>query len=73
MSLIEDAKAAKKAGMNYGVWKSLQPVIPYEKKSPHVKVCKNCGGVMSGKRLEYCCNECRNEMKRKTNMGDTYV
>ena len=73
MSLIEDAKAAKAAGMNYGVWKSLQPVVPYEKKKPHTRVCINCGGVLYGNQHRFCSAECRNEMKFKTSMGDKYV
>lgn len=73
MGLIEDAKAAKDAGMNYGVWKSLQPIAPYKKREPTMKVCINCGDVLVGGRIRFCCNECRNEFKTKNRKGDKYV
>lgn len=73
MGLIEDARAAKEAGMNYGVWKSLQPVVPYKKKEPETKVCANCGDVFTGGRVRFCCSECRAEMRVKNRKGDKFV
>ena len=71
MSLIEDAKAAKAAGMTYGQYMIGRPFTPY--KRPSGKRCINCGGVLYGNQHRFCSAECRNEMKSKTSMGDKYV
>lgn len=73
MGLIEDARAAKEAGMNYGVWKSLQPVVLYKKKEPEAKVYANCGDVLTGGRTRFCRNECRIKMRLKNKKGDKFV
>ena len=43
MSLIEDAKAAKQAGLTYGQYMLKKPFEPYHRASG--KKCKNCGGI----------------------------
>lgn len=71
MSLIDDAKAAKKAGLTYGqymVTKKSDPPKPKEK-----KVCANCGDPLVGGRLRFCCNECRAAFREKNRKGDKYV
>ena len=71
MSLVEDAKAAKEAGLTYGQYMLKKPFEPYHRASG--KKCKNCGGILHGRRLNYCCNECREKMKTKTSRGDLFV
>lgn len=71
MSLIEDAKAAKKAGMTYGQYMMTKPFESY--KRPSGRKCANCGGVLYGNQQKYCSAECRDEMKLKTARGDLFV
>ena len=71
MSLVEDAKAAKKAGLSYGQYMTQKPFTPYRRKNGNK--CANCGGVLYGGQIKYCCSECRAEMKSKTTRGDLFV
>jgi hypothetical protein len=44
--LARNAMLARQAGMSYGKWKALQPIIPIEPKKvdeSHMKTCPYCG------------------------------
>lgn len=72
MSLKDDARAAHKHGVSYGVY--MATIKKSEPPKPRPKaVCKNCGGPLVGGRLRFCCNECRIEFKAKDRKGDKYV
>ena len=72
MSLIDDARAAHKHGVSYGVYMSAIKKSEPPKPKPKA-ACKNCGGPLIGGRLRFCCNECREEFKIKNRKGDKYV
>ena len=62
--LTRDCIAARKAGMTYGKWKSLQPHIEVEKPAQEdlvpKRVCRHCGKeftVEKGRRY-YCDYDC---------------
>lgn len=72
MSLINDAKAAHKHGVTYGVY--MATIKKPEPPKPKVKrACANCGDPLIGGRMKFCCNECREKFKTKERMGDKYV
>ena len=71
MSLVEDAKAAKEAGLTYGQYMMQKPFRPYQKQRG--KKCENCGGVFYGGQMRFCSSECRYQMKAKTAKGDLFV
>ena len=71
MSLIEDAKAAKKAGLSYGQYMLHKPFEPYKK--PTGLRCANCGGPLYGAQRRFCCLECREASKARTRAGDLFV
>ena len=71
MSLVDDAKAAKKAGLSYGQYMMNKPFEPYKRVNGNK--CENCGGLLYGGQRRFCCSECRAEMKSKTNRGDVFV
>ena len=71
MSLAEDAKAAKAAGVSYGTYMMAKGFKPYLK--PEEKRCVNCGGVLYGAQQRFCSRECREEMKVKNRKGDKFV
>lgn len=62
--LARNAMLARQAGMTYGKWKALQPVVKVEE--PEIpegcKKCEECGTLFkarNGKR--FCNDECRNK------------
>ena len=70
--LAQDAAAALAAGMTYGKWKALQPIIPIEPKTPKESfiehVCEHCGCKFirhDCKRVKYCGEKCRDAAARK--------
>lgn len=68
----EDFYMWKRLGYkSYGQYMIQKPFSPYRRESG--KKCANCGGVLSGGQLKFCCSECRAEMKSKTNRGDLFV
>lgn len=71
MSLIEDAKAAREAGLTYGQYMTHKDFIPYKK--PVGPRCKNCNGPLRGGQQRFCSNECRAMMRLKTSRGDWLV
>lgn len=73
MSLIDDAKAAHKHGVSYGVYMSTIKKDHPEPKTPQKRVCANCGDPLVGGRVKFCCNECREKFKSKKRKGDVYV
>jgi hypothetical protein len=71
MSLIEDAKAAKEAGVSYGEYMLQRKFVPYEK--PTGRRCEICGGILTRYQKKFCCKECRDEMKIRESRGDVFV
>lgn len=73
--LAQDAAAARAAGMTYGKWKALQPVVPIEPKlippAKETRRCVVCGVEFVGnvsKRKKYCsiyCSRIANSNKQK--------
>lgn len=72
MSLIDDARAAHKHGVSYGVYMSAIKKTEPPKPKPK-KACANCGGALDGGKLRFCCNECRTAFREKNRKGDKYV
>ena len=71
MSLIEDAKAAKAAGLSYGQYmmnKEQHQFVRF-----HDKRCINCGNRLTGAKLKYCSKHCADQMKKKTANGGKFV
>ena len=68
-SLARDVMLAKQAGMSYGQWKALQPIIPIAKREipDGWRRCEWCGKpfkpVRGGKR--FCEASCRTEAYRE--------
>ena len=73
MSLIDDARAAHKHGVTYGVYMSTIKKDRPEPKPKQKRVCANCGAPLIGGRVKFCSNECRNQFRTKERMGDKYV
>lgn len=71
MGLIEDAKAAKEAGLSYGQYMSQREFVPYEK--PFGRRCEICGGPLSRYQKRFCSKACRDEMKIRESRGDVFV
>ena len=73
MSLIDDARTAKKMGLTYGQYmiRKEQKAIP-PKKILHP--CANCGKELPFRRRKYCCDACGAEMQIKNGKsGGNYV
>lgn len=73
MSLIEDAKAAQEAGLTYGQYMMVKKPASPKPKPDTRKYCANCGDVLTGGRVRFCCSECRAEMRVKNRKGDKFV
>jgi hypothetical protein len=72
MSLIEDARAAKEAGLSYGQYMlQNKPFIRYHRDSG--KRCVVCGGVLSGRQQRFCTDQCRNKHRYANTIGDKFV
>lgn len=71
MGLIEDAKAAKGAGMSYGQYMLQREFIPFEK--PTGKRCEICGAPLIGQQRKFCSRACREEMIIRESKGDVFV
>lgn len=71
MGLIEDAKAAKEAGLSYGQYMLQKDFIPFKK--PKGKRCEICGAPLIGKKLRFCSQECKYERDRRNYRGDYFV
>ena len=63
--LSRNAMLARQAGMSYGKWKALQPIVPIVKKKipDGWKECEGCGKVFKpgDPRQRFCDIGCRNE------------
>ena len=63
-NLARNAMLAKQAGMSYGRWKAMQPVVPVEKKTgipDGWKECEECRKPFkpfNGKQ-RFCCTDCQ--------------
>ena len=67
-NLARNAMLARQAGMSYGKWKALQPVVtPDRKELPEGwRVCANCGKEFKGRsNKKYCNPDCKYENRRK--------
>lgn len=63
-NLAKDAMLARKAGMTYGQWKALQPVVKFERKPDEREcVCEFCGKTfvkLTNQKRKYCDWTCSN-------------
>ena len=60
--LARNAMLARQAGLSYGKWKALQPIVPVEKKPipEGWKECERCGKPFKpGPRQRFCELYCR--------------
>lgn len=68
--LARNAMLARQAGMTYGKWKAMQPVVPIEKKGvipDHWVRCEECGKAFPPKGSKRFCDlECRRIAYEKT-------
>ena len=71
--LLQENAQALAAGMSYGKWKAMQPVVPIEPKKPKQcfveLVCEHCGCTFirhDGKRVKYCGKKCSDAEYRKS-------
>lgn len=71
MSLIEDAKAAKAAGLSYGQYMQQRQHREYVRF--YGKKCLNCGTPLVGSKQKYCSKECREDMRWKISNGGKFV
>lgn len=71
MGLIEDAKAAKEAGLSYGQYMLQRDFITFEK--PTGRRCEICGAPLIGQQRKFCSRACRDEMKIRESRGDVFV
>lgn len=64
-NLARNCMLAKQAGMSYGKWKALQPIVPYEKKEviPEGWIkCEYCGNPFKpAPRQRFCEMYCRQQ------------
>ena len=71
--LARNAMLARQAGMSYGKWKALQPVVPIEKVERPLpegwKTCEQCGKEFFSlrKAQRFCELGCRNEAYAERN------
>lgn len=70
--LARDAAAARAAGMSYGKWRAMQPVVPVEPKKPaeiyREHTCAYCGCKFvryDKKAKKYCGYRCRYNASRE--------
>ncbi len=73
-NLARNALLATQAGMSYGKWKALQPIVePKKKELPEGwRVCPVCGTEFTGQSSKkFCCKKCQvkdyHKRVRKTN------
>ena len=66
--LTMDSIAAQKAGMSYGKWKALQPIVKVDlPETAPKRLCKLCGGEIPPefhKNRTYCSDQCFDEADR---------
>lgn len=57
-NLARNAMLARQAGMSYGKWKALQPIVPIEKKKipDGWKACEHCGEPFKPKQGQKFCD-----------------
>lgn len=68
MSLIDDARAAHKAGLSYGQYMTIKKTSKKKPEPEPKRFCKGCGGTLTGKQKTFCCNECRTYNRNKIKM-----
>lgn len=68
-NLARNAMSARKAGMTYGKWKALQPIVKVERPLDEMEcVCQFCGNTFVKKtrqRRKYCDFICSNQAGRE--------
>lgn len=68
--LARNAMLARQAGMSYGKWKAMQPIVEVKKKPvlEGWEGCKYCGEFFEGKQgKKFCSDDCRREAYREKN------
>lgn len=74
MSLIEDAKAARKAGMTYGQYMVTKKPSDRPRKTKQEKnICLNCGGSLPPDNRKFCSMLCRSAMAAKNKNGGAFT
>lgn len=68
--LARNAMLARQAGMSYGKWKAMQPVVPIVKEEKEIpenwKTCPVCGTRFPPKSNKRFCNyECQHKVQEK--------
>lgn len=71
MGLIEDARAARNAGLTYGQYMTKKEFVPPKKEEG--PTCIICGFPLVGKQVYYCSDRCRYRMKQRRKYGDVLV
>lgn len=57
--LARNAMLAKQAGLSYGQWKAMQPIVPVAEVPDDWRKCPECGTKFEPKgRKKYCNYEC---------------
>lgn len=70
MGLIEDAAAARKAGVSYGQYKVEHPFTRRPKKPAKKTLhCLYCGELLTGNQTKFCCVECSNKWWKEKARG----
>lgn len=71
MSLIDDARAARAAGMTYGQYIATRTTRQKERRTkPPKKPCLACGKPLPKNKSKYCCPECEHMYRKMAaNMG----
>lgn len=68
-NLARNAMLAKQAGLSYGKWKALQPIVPIVKKKEIPKgwkTCEHCGKIFKTKKAQRFCEVyCRQQAYAK--------
>ncbi len=80
--LTRDCIAARKAGMTYGKWKALQPVVvPVAEVEPEPedtlteRTCRNCGTklpISVHPLARYCSQGCKHESNKRMSLAYYY-
>lgn len=73
MSLIDDAKAARKHGVDYGIYMATIKEPPPASNQKDAKVCAFCGKPLKGRRVKFCSDVCRLRQNTNTRKGDKFV
>lgn len=65
MSLIDDARAAHKAGLSYGQYMTIKKPDNKEAEIAPLRVCEYCGAPLPRDRKKFCTQGCRTSHGRR--------